>query len=409
MIVLLRPMPKGGSGVTEDWPAWLKAMENGTIGEARTRSFLIERFWVLERSVDTEGADFLIQRRIRSQRFTDRVPPRVGVVQAKFFQSRATTQHIAKSYVVDDEGRPIEGFFALLHLDREDDASMFLLSARQIVETLQISATKKPESYVVGAAALHDDFRIDSRRLALDRIEHSIRSQNHYQSAAFLDRLHIPFRRFGEDDIEFEWALPLPNPVGRIPEMFVEHKEDLRRLTYDIEEVLETIDAILVEKDPRSALQLLGKLNEHIDGDRRLVFGGRSDFWWEDLEEALESHDRRRAQLERDRLLPAYLRLGERVRDEIAKVIDGLVEPEVSDRLEADLEYDRATMAVVRLNVSLLKPGQDGGRIETPGRIRQSAGLTAKTGRAKPADQAARNLWWQIVSHVIEERYPDPD
>lgn len=36
-------------------------MENGTVGEARTRSFLIDRFWVLlERSVDTDGADFLI-------------------------------------------------------------------------------------------------------------------------------------------------------------------------------------------------------------------------------------------------------------------------------------------------------------------------------------------------------------
>jgi hypothetical protein len=27
-------------------------MENGTIGEARTRSILLDRFWVLERSVD---------------------------------------------------------------------------------------------------------------------------------------------------------------------------------------------------------------------------------------------------------------------------------------------------------------------------------------------------------------------
>ncbi len=47
----------------DSWPTWLKVMENGTVGEARTRSFLIDRFWVLERSVDTDGADFLIQRR----------------------------------------------------------------------------------------------------------------------------------------------------------------------------------------------------------------------------------------------------------------------------------------------------------------------------------------------------------
>lgn len=43
---------------------WIKSMENGALGEARARAFLMERFWVLERSVDVEDADFLIQRRL---------------------------------------------------------------------------------------------------------------------------------------------------------------------------------------------------------------------------------------------------------------------------------------------------------------------------------------------------------
>ncbi|MGY4299767.1 hypothetical protein ACVWXN_007862 [Bradyrhizobium sp. i1.4.4] len=119
----------------DSWPTWLKIMENGSVGEARTRSFLIDRFWVLERSVDTDGADFLIQRRTTTQRFTDRVPPRVGVIQAKYFQDRRTTHYIPKSYVIDDKGMPLEGLFALLHVGREDDGEMYLLSARQIVDT----------------------------------------------------------------------------------------------------------------------------------------------------------------------------------------------------------------------------------------------------------------------------------
>jgi hypothetical protein len=45
----------------EKRPAWLTSQENGVVGEARTRAFLVDRFWVLERSVDIEGADFLIQ------------------------------------------------------------------------------------------------------------------------------------------------------------------------------------------------------------------------------------------------------------------------------------------------------------------------------------------------------------
>jgi hypothetical protein len=49
--------------VNTDQPVWLKVMEHGAAGEARTKAFLLDRFWVLERSVDIDGADFLIQPR----------------------------------------------------------------------------------------------------------------------------------------------------------------------------------------------------------------------------------------------------------------------------------------------------------------------------------------------------------
>jgi len=45
-----------------DLPAWLKAMGNGALGEARALAFLLDRFWVLERSVDVQGADLIVQR-----------------------------------------------------------------------------------------------------------------------------------------------------------------------------------------------------------------------------------------------------------------------------------------------------------------------------------------------------------
>ena len=83
-------------------PVWLKIMEHGATGEARTKAFLLDRFWVMERSVDIDGADFLIQLRSLSTRFTDASPPRVGIVQAKYYQDRATTQYIPCHYVVDD-------------------------------------------------------------------------------------------------------------------------------------------------------------------------------------------------------------------------------------------------------------------------------------------------------------------
>lgn len=69
-------------------------MENRTIGESRARSFLIDRFWIIERSVDIHGADLLIQRRVTSVNILDRAPPRFGVIQAKFYESDGTTQHV---------------------------------------------------------------------------------------------------------------------------------------------------------------------------------------------------------------------------------------------------------------------------------------------------------------------------
>lgn len=45
---------------TEPRPSWFTAQEHGVLAEAGTRAFLLDRFWVLERSIDIEGADFMV-------------------------------------------------------------------------------------------------------------------------------------------------------------------------------------------------------------------------------------------------------------------------------------------------------------------------------------------------------------
>ncbi len=62
----------------------MKNVDNGTIGEIRTKAFLIDRFWILERSIDIHGADYIIQRKLSEKNLLDRIPPRFGVVQVKF-------------------------------------------------------------------------------------------------------------------------------------------------------------------------------------------------------------------------------------------------------------------------------------------------------------------------------------
>ena len=394
----------------DSWPTWLKVMENGTVGEARTRSFLIDRFWVLERSVDTDGADFLIQRRTTTQRFTDTVPPRVGVIQAKYFQDRRTTHYVPKSYVIDASGAPLEGFFALLHVGKEDEGEMYLLSARQVVDTLSISSSHSPESYVVGAAALEEIFRVKSRKLALDQIEHSLKSQTYYQSAAFLDQLNIPYRRFSEDDIAFPWTLPLPNPVGEIPKMFVEQKEELRKIVFDMEEVLGAIDAVLTEKDPRRALELMDALRDHVDGYGKITFGGRADFHWGDFPSALDTHDRWRQGLQSDSLLEPYIAMGEKLQKALISHTAAHPLTEKGDFLQAALDYDPTTFTVSNLSVKSGKPTERDPDIKAAGHVRMAGILDEWAPRKiNPIDYTIENVWWNIMRYVIEERYPDPE
>lgn len=114
----------------EQHPTWLKANQNGVIGETRAKLFLLDRFWVLERSVDIEGADFIIQRRITSKNLLDRQAPRLGVVQVNFFFGTTKTQHfVHKEYAIVENDNPMGEFFVLCFAGNEECPRSFLLSA----------------------------------------------------------------------------------------------------------------------------------------------------------------------------------------------------------------------------------------------------------------------------------------
>ncbi len=53
---------------SSDQPTWLLSAEHGALGEARAKALLLERFWVLERSVDVHGADLLLDAQDRKIR-----------------------------------------------------------------------------------------------------------------------------------------------------------------------------------------------------------------------------------------------------------------------------------------------------------------------------------------------------
>ncbi len=65
-----------------EYKYWEKRVDNRAIGEARTKELIIDRFWVLKRSIDRERDDFLIQRKLTSVSSIE--PPRFGIIQSKF-------------------------------------------------------------------------------------------------------------------------------------------------------------------------------------------------------------------------------------------------------------------------------------------------------------------------------------
>ena len=112
-----------------------KREENQKKGEIRTQALLLDSFWVLIRSVDIEGADFLLQIPAES---LDELWERknknqvLGVIQAKYFEG-ANQVRILKKYVQDDSALPRTDFFAMLHSNDENGEDVhYFFTANEI-------------------------------------------------------------------------------------------------------------------------------------------------------------------------------------------------------------------------------------------------------------------------------------
>lgn len=96
----------------------IRRQENAYKGEMRTQALLADGFWVLRRSVDIDGVDFLVQARAESReelRQRHATMENYGFVQAKFFESRNQVR-IPRVYVESHRGVRTD-FFAILHTD----------------------------------------------------------------------------------------------------------------------------------------------------------------------------------------------------------------------------------------------------------------------------------------------------
>lgn len=169
-------------------PTWLTIMENGSIGEARTKALLLDRFWVLERSVDIEGADFIVQRRALAHKLNSS-RALFGLVQAKFLQDTSTTVYISPDYLLDEQNQARDSFFLIAHTGTEDEQSLYFLTAQQVIDDFKPVAAGKKHAHkykLDGAALLVSKYELGRSALlrlieqALDRAD-ALKNREYFQ------------------------------------------------------------------------------------------------------------------------------------------------------------------------------------------------------------------------------------
>lgn len=238
-------------------------MQNGAIGEARTKSFLIDRFWILERSVDIEGADFIIQRRLSEKSLLDERAPRLGIVQAKFFKSDKTTQYVSVSYVLDNDEKPREEFFLIAHTGDEETPRSFFLSAAIIAADFSIIEKDGKRLYSLPGRTLlaGTKYYISSKKNVLDRMERQLELADFRKNRTFLQNFEKPI--VDQSAILAEYREPIPNWWGSIPETFEQLKRDTHQAMTDLETVHGLLREIANQVDPLKAMYLLENFSHY--------------------------------------------------------------------------------------------------------------------------------------------------
>jgi|SRR5579864_1855772 len=249
-------------------PAWLVRQENGSIAEARTRAFLVDRFWVLERSADVEGADFIIQRRLTQASLLDRTPPRLGFIQVKFYASEATTQYVHREYVLDTEGKPRTEFFVTCHTGVEDNIRSFLPSAEEISKIfpcMEEGHSKAHRFALPGKDLLIQRFEIVDRRHALDRIEHALLNADFVKNRAFASWAMPSVTAAQSPPILPMYKEEIDNWWGDIPKGFDDLRKQARRASWEFEDAVYRLQEIYESQDPEEVASIAPSLPAQSD------------------------------------------------------------------------------------------------------------------------------------------------
>ncbi|OLS40843.1 hypothetical protein [Bacillus sp. MRMR6] len=101
---------------------WIKSKINGLIGESRTKTLLLNnKFWVSERPLDTNGADFIVQKGELNKDLLHVHSPSIAFIQCKYISSTSTIIEIDTKYIYNynKKGELVSknGFLLIIHHD----------------------------------------------------------------------------------------------------------------------------------------------------------------------------------------------------------------------------------------------------------------------------------------------------
>jgi hypothetical protein len=336
--------------MSDDMPAWLKAAQNGSIGEARTRAFLLDRFWVLERSVDIDGADFIIQRRLTRATLLDRTPPRLGVVQVKFFDSDGTTHYVHREYVMQPDSQPRTEFFLMCHTGGEEDAVAFLITAKELLESFECVGEGKTNAgkYRIGGVQLlgSKKYAVQNKRLALDRIEHTLQLADFVNNRSFMSWL-LPSARITPEAIDPIYREPLENAWGNIPRAFVKLKEKSQTALYALEEIHEKFVKIIEATDPEQAFEVIEQIRYECKGGYGWSVSLPDDLLDEDFQAAVVEHKEKVQNLKARGSLDAFVDFNRTIKRAIACQLAPYM-PLAREKVQVvTIRYDAETLANV--------------------------------------------------------------
>lgn len=294
----------------------IKRADNGTIGESRTKSFLIDRFWILERSVDIEGADFLIQRKLLSQSILDNTPPRFGIIQSKFSQDDNTSHKIKREYIEDKNGTPHMEFFLIVNIGHEDSQKMCLISAEHIVKDFCL----KDNEYTILTKKLLPKYLVSSKSSSLNYIEQSIQCVDFYKNRLYIFNQLSSFNP-DFDAIHPDFKINIEYNDGNIPDLFRDQKIRAYNFMLKIEEMHSILMEFVQEVRPIESSYIAQSFNTEYNGHLRIPEIFDPNFYYK-----AKSHEQQVESLKNDGILDTFISFREIIRNEVDRFLSGNVD-----------------------------------------------------------------------------------